>query len=115
MGFKEDSRRRSTMDKMISYALFTRRLSGNRVRECFELRIEETVQGYALVRQLNEESYPHPAPMRTEKDYADLGDAVAEFEATVSHLSMEGSYKLQAMSHAETSFNNTILPAAGGY
>lgn len=93
-------------EKMISYALFTRRLTGNRVRERFELRIEETIHGYALVRQLDEESYPHPAPMRTETEYSDLGEAVAQFEATVSHLSMEGSYKLQAMSHDDTTFNS---------
>lgn len=102
-------------DNMISYALFTRCLLGDRVRERFEVRVEETRHGYALVHQLDEESYQHPAPLRTAKDYFDLGEALADFEATVSSLSMEGSYKLQAMSHADTTFGDTARTLATGH
>jgi|GEM_PF-6703482 len=102
-------------DSMISYARFTRRVTGNRIRERFELRVEETVQGYALVRQLDEQSCNHPAPMRTETAYCELDDALADFEATVSYLSLEGSYRLREFSHADTVFNGASAPLAAGY
>ena len=102
-------------DSMISYALFTRRLSGNHVRERFELRVEETLQGYALVRQLDEESYNHPAPVRTETPYSELDDALADFETTVSNLSLEGSYRLRELSHADTTFNGAPAALAAAY
>ncbi|MEJ2509822.1 MAG: hypothetical protein P8009_10150, partial [Gammaproteobacteria bacterium] len=61
-------------DHTISYASFTRRVAGNRVRERFELLVEETPQGYTLIRQLHEESYGSPFPVRTEKSYYSLAD-----------------------------------------
>lgn len=89
-------------DHTISYASFTRRVAGNRVRERFELLVEESPQGYTLIRQLHEESYGSPFPVRTEKSYYSLADALEDFDATVGHLTSEGTYRLQELSPSRT-------------
>lgn len=99
----------------ISYALFTRGASQNTAQECFELHVEKTRQGYALVRKLGEQSPSDNAPVRTETPYCELDDALADFEATVACLSMEGSYRLRALSHADTVFNGANTQFAAAY
>jgi len=99
----------------ISYALFTRGASASGAQECFELHVEKTRQGYALVRKLGEQSPDCGSPVRTETPYCELGDALADFEATVACLSMEGSYRLRALSHADTVFNGPDASLAAAY
>lgn len=91
-------------NKIFSYAVFTRRLPANDERERFKLAAVETHARYSLLREPDEDSHQHPAPVRTGTAYCNLDDALADFQDTVSCLSLEGTHHLTERSHDKTVF-----------